>query len=298
METKKFTQFGILQVIIFGILLTLFSFKSYYFGFGDTSGLIYVGLSALMLVCVLTFYKIVIEVGENQISFKLGIGLLKRTYQINDLTSCTPVRCSLMSGFGIRRIANGWLYNISGLDAIELRFEDKRNIIRIGTNKSDEIASLVSSLIKQTQDTNESSQIEYTSFINWEKWISLFVVALFGMFFLYTIKNDGITINKDTLDISGVYSKSIDYSQIIKIDTISTVPEIEIRTDGSFFMNQAKGYFRLKDVGGAYLNLNLKYPPFIRLVLRNDTYIFINLSESKETTELFKKIENRILKNK
>ena len=43
------------------------------------------------------------------------IGFFKRTYQINDLTSCASVRCNLLNGFGIRKIANGWLYNISGI---------------------------------------------------------------------------------------------------------------------------------------------------------------------------------------
>lgn len=296
METKKFIQFGTLPVIIFGILLTLFSFNSFDFGFSDTSGLLYICLSALMLICLLTFYRIVIEVTENQISFKLGIGLFKKTYQINDLTSCTPVRCSLLNGFGIRRIANGWLYNISGLDAIELRFEDKRNIIQIGTNKSDEIASLVSSLIKQT---NSSSQIEYTSSTNWVKWIFYVVVSIILIVsFYFTERNEHIVTNKYNLDIPGIYSKSIDYSQIIKIDTISTIPNIELKTNGSFSRNRAKGYFRLKDVGSAYLNLNLKYPPFIRIVLRDESYVFINSADSKETIELFRNIENRTLKNK
>jgi len=298
METKKIIQFGTLQVVIFGILLILFSFETYYIGFSETSGLIYVGLSVLMLVCLLTFYRIVIEVDENYITFKLGIGLFKKTYQINDLTSCSSVRCSFISGFGIRKIANGWLYNVSGLDAIELKFNDRKDIIRIGTNKSDEIASLVSSFIKETPDTDESSQIEYTSSINWDKWISLFVVLIAVLFFLYINKNDTITANKDNLNISGIYSKSIDYSQIIKVDTISTIPEIELRTNGSFFRSQAKGYFRLMDVGSAYLNLNLKYPPFIRIILKNNDYFFFNLISPNDTKELFKNIVNKTLENK
>lgn len=296
METKKFTQFGTFQIIIFGILLILFSLKSYQFGFFETSGLIYVGLSALMLACILFTYRIVIEIDENQISFKFGIGLLKRTYQINELTSCSSVRCSLLNGFGIRKIANGWLYNISGLNAIELRFNDKKSIIRIGTNNSDEIVNLVSNFIKQHQDTTKSPEIENKISIDWGKWIGCVALVIGILSFFYTIKNDDIIVNKDNLVISGIYSKSIDYSQIIGIDTISAMPAIAARTNGSFFMNQAKGYFRLIDVGSAYLNLNLKYPPFIRIILKNNNYIFINLCDSKETKELFKKIENETFK--
>ena len=199
METKKFIQNGTFPIIIFGIPLFLFCLKSYDVGFFETLGLIYVGLSALMLGCILFMYKMVIEIDENQISFKFGVGLFKRTYPINELISCSSVRSSLLSGFGIRKIANGWLYNISGLDAIELRFIDKKNGIRIGTN-------------------------------------------------------------------------------------------------GSYFMGQLKGYFKLKNAGSAYLNLNRKNPPFIRIILKNDEYLFLNLCDAKETIKLFKNIENKTSK--
>jgi hypothetical protein len=297
METKRLTQVGTVQIIIFGILLILFSLKSYDFGVFETSGLLYAGLSTLMLACILFTYKIVIEIDEHQISFKFGIGLFKRTYQMIDLTSCSSIRCSLLNGFGIRRIANGWLYNMSGLDAIELRFNDKKSIIQIGTKNSEEIAIIVTNLIKKQQDTNESPQIDNTTSIDWGKRIGYVVIVIAILSFFYTIKNDDIKANKDNLVISGIYGKSINYSQIIKIDTISVIPEIESRTNGSYLMSQAKGHFRLYDVGSAYLNLNLKYPPFIRIILRNDNYIFLNLCDAKKTLELFKNIEKKTLKN-
>jgi hypothetical protein len=297
METKRFTQYGIFPIIIFGILLVLFSLKSYNLGFLETTGLLYAGLSALMLLCVLLLYKIVIEIDENKISFKFGIGLFGRSYLISDIISCTSVSCSLLNEVGIRKTANGWLYNIAGVNAIELRFEDTKSVIRIGINKSSEIASLVSDLIKKTQDTNEFLQIENTSSIDWGKWIGSVVVLTAVLNFFYINKKDDIIANKDNLNISGTYSKSIDYSQIIRIDTISVMPKIELRTDGSSFRSQEKGYFRLKDVGSAYLNLNLKYPPFIRIILRNDNYIFLNLCDAKETKELFKRLKNNTLGN-
>jgi len=298
METKKFTQFGLLPVIIFGILLTLFSFKSYYLGFDDTSGRIYVGLSALMLVCALAFYRIVIEVDENQISFKLGIGLFKRTYQINDLTSCSSVRCSFISGFGIRKIANGWLYNVSGLDTIELRFNDTKDIIQIGTNKSDEISIIVNDLIEKNINTNESSSIVSTFSIDWSKWILAIIVLFFALLLPYQGKNDKISVNKYNFKISGAYSKSVNYKEISEIDTISIIPEIEYKTNGYYLMDVAKGHFKLGGIGNAYLNLRLKYPPFIKIRLKNNDYIFFNLNVPNDTKELFKNIENKTLENK
>ena len=67
-----------------------------------------------------------------------------------------------------------------------------------------------------------------------------------------------------------MYSKSINYSQIVRIDTMSFIPKSEERTNGSYFMGKSKGYFKLLNIGSAYLNLNRKYPPFIRIILRSD----------------------------
>ena len=63
-------------------------------------------------------------------------------------------------------------------------------------------------------------------------------------------------------------------------------------------MSVCKGYFILENIGNAYLNLNLKYPPYIRIVLENDTCIFINLNNEKDTTELYDNLVHMTLKNK
>jgi hypothetical protein len=70
-------------------------------------------------------------------------------------------------------------------------------------------------------------------------WIGSVAIGISLFFFIYTIKNDAIEVNTDNLVISGIYSKSIDYSQIVKIDTISTLPKSEARTNGSYLMGQA-----------------------------------------------------------
>ena len=52
-------------------------------------------------------------------------------------------------------------------------------------------------------------------------------------------------------------------------------------------MSVCKGYFILKDIGNVYLNLNLKYPPYIRLLLQSGSYFFINLNNEKDTADLY-----------
>jgi len=111
-------------------------------------------------------------------------------------------------------------------------------------------------------------------------------------------KSSGIILFDDYFDISGMFGLSITYENIFQIDIVSEMPDIGMRTNGYYFMSICKGYFILEYIGNAYLNLNLKYPPYIRIILENDTFIFINFNNEKDTTELYDNLVRLTLDNK
>jgi hypothetical protein len=82
----------------------------------------------------------------------MGIGLMRKKYKVADLKSFTPVSNSMISGIGIRILSNGWLYNVSGFQAVELQFTNKDSVVRIGTDK----AEVVSSAIQEVIDCQEN----------------------------------------------------------------------------------------------------------------------------------------------
>jgi hypothetical protein len=126
----------------------------------------------------------------------------------------------------------------------------------------------------------------------------LILVLIIFLFNRYLSNGTNIKLHEDDFDISGIYGLTISYEDIYLIDIISNMPEIGVRTYGFYFMSICKGYFNIKDVGNAYLNLNLKHPPYIKIILKNDYYIFINLSTEKDTKELFDNLVHMTLKNK
>jgi len=131
--------------------------------------------------------------------------------------------------------------------------------------------------------------------------ISIIIVILLLILILfnrYQGKNTGINLYEDYFDISGMFGLTVNYRDIFNIDIVSEMPNIGMRTYGYYFMSVCKGYFIVKDIGNAYLNLNLKYPPYIRIILENDACIFINLNNEKDTRELFDNLVHITLKNK
>ncbi len=150
MEEYKFTQFGTFSVFFMVPVVLFFSGKLIYSVLSPGPVMyIHIFLILVFVICLLIFYKLNITIDSTHVSFKLGTGLIGKSYRISDIKSCRPVRNSPLHGIGIRFIGNGWLYNVSGLKAVELRFYRKNSIVRIGTNKPDEISAIIQMLINK-----------------------------------------------------------------------------------------------------------------------------------------------------
>jgi len=287
METKKYTQFGTFSVIALGSCLIFCIVIMIITGFSDLAPVGIMGSVVLTLfICLLIFYKLTITIDDTYIRFTLGTGLVAKKYLISDIQSCKSVSNNLIYGVGIRKIPRGWLYNVTGLKAIEIKFKNSKSVIRIGTNHPDEIAGIISEMIK----TNKSeSGIDYKDKIGFFlTWIILSIALLFPIILVLTGNRDpGITLSKSGLKINGMYGLTINYSDIKQLDTLSALPCIKMRTNGYAFGKSLKGNFRLQNKENAKLFITKRVPPYI-LIRTEDLNVYLNFKESKKTVDLFK----------
>jgi len=106
--------------------------------------------TALLFFGLLCVYNITITIDERYLSFKLGIGLIKKRYEIEDIISCKPYSgISKRMGVGFKMSFGGILeyYIVTGTKAIELNFRNKKATVLIGTKQPEEISRYVQSLI-------------------------------------------------------------------------------------------------------------------------------------------------------
>jgi hypothetical protein len=88
---------------------------------------------ALLCGSAWLFSSLTVEVTGTEIRWYFGPGLWDYRVALSDISDIRTVRNTWLNGFGIR-IRPGWrLYNVSGLDAIELRLKTG-DIRRIGTD--------------------------------------------------------------------------------------------------------------------------------------------------------------------
>ena len=89
------------------------------------------------------FRSLTIEIGD-ELRWHFGPGLWTYRLALDEIESVGVVRNHWSSGFGIRKASGFTLYNVSGLDAVELKLKSGE-IRRIGTDDPQGLAAALRS---------------------------------------------------------------------------------------------------------------------------------------------------------
>ena len=86
------------------------------------------------VVAAALFWGLTVEVNKDVVRLYFGFGIIHRSILREHIAMVTQVRNRWWWGFGIRWTPHGWMWNISGLDAIELTYHNGKKF-RIGTDE-------------------------------------------------------------------------------------------------------------------------------------------------------------------
>jgi hypothetical protein len=101
-------------------------------------------MSATSLGFMVVFGTLTVRVSGESVLWRFGI-LNKGPggdIPLSDVVSAQRVRNSWWSGWGMRRIRGGNLYNVAGFEAVELELESGRKV-RLGTDEPDALLAAV-----------------------------------------------------------------------------------------------------------------------------------------------------------
>ncbi len=91
--------------------------------------------------------SLTVTVDSTQISLKFGKNIVTKTFTLRDVESAKVIRTTPLQGWGIHWLGNGWLYNIYGLDAVEVRFTDRKRVY-IGTDEPEDLTAAINQRIE------------------------------------------------------------------------------------------------------------------------------------------------------
>jgi len=140
--TYKHTQTGWVTLAVCGVLLVFLMAVAAHMPEPRARPIpLYVGVPILLIIMVL-FGSLTVTVSDTTVTIQFGPGIIRKKISLSDVASCNPVRNQWWWGWGIRLIPGGWLYNVSGLDAVELKMKNGR-IFRVGTDEAQRLADFI-----------------------------------------------------------------------------------------------------------------------------------------------------------
>jgi hypothetical protein len=93
---------------------------------------------SLLLFVALQMYALKVTVDDRAVRLSFGAGLVRKTFPLENIITCEPVHNSPWLGWGVKWFPGGWLYNVDGLEAVELEMKNA-GLIRIGTDEPDKL---------------------------------------------------------------------------------------------------------------------------------------------------------------
>jgi len=88
----------------------------------------------IFVVVAWLFNSLTIEVTEDALRWHFGPGLIRKEVILANIESAQPVRTNVIEGWGIHLSRYGWLYNVSGFDAVALHLNSCKRFA-LGTDE-------------------------------------------------------------------------------------------------------------------------------------------------------------------
>lgn len=87
----------------------------------------------ILLVTAFLFYSMTVSVTKGELVIRFGPGLIRKRVPLSRIRDARIVRNPWYYGWGIHLTPHGWLYNVSGLAAVEVDYISG-GCFRIGTD--------------------------------------------------------------------------------------------------------------------------------------------------------------------
>jgi len=103
-----------------------------------------------VLFILFSYMSLEVLIDEEYLRIKFGYGIFKKKFILKEIVSVRSVKNHWYYGWGIkhRSVPPMWIYNVSGLDAVEIKTINGK-IYRIGTDDQENLKAAIMQVIKR-----------------------------------------------------------------------------------------------------------------------------------------------------
>lgn len=102
----------------------------------------------LLLVLAALFGSLRVKVDRDGVCWHFGPGVWRKRVSLADIREVEVTRTRFWNGWGIRLTPRGWLYNVSGLDAVLIRTRDGKSVL-IGTDEPRRLKAAIDRVLRR-----------------------------------------------------------------------------------------------------------------------------------------------------
>lgn len=238
---------------------------------------------------LLTFSSLTVEVDGEAIRLRFGIGLVRKRIALAEVSSWRAARNPWYAGWGIRLGPGGVLWNVSGLDAVELVLGGSKRF-RIGT---DEPAALTSAITQAKGVAAPPAPVDeplaQPRSRSWTGWVValLLGIALVGWIFWSQIRPPRVTVGATGFEIDTLfYGRSVAAADIVGISLEGSLPRVLWKSNGFAGAGTLRGRFRGDSLGEGYLYVEEGMAPYLVVRLQQG-FVIVNFREPERTRALY-----------
>ena len=132
------TQIGTAMIGLLGVPLPLLLLYAVSSGWHPAP----LGAAILLGVGLFLFHSLTIEIDSSTLRCWFGFAVIRREYPLSEIVNATAMRNRWFYGWGIRLTPNGWMWSVSGFDAVEIELTSGK-FFRLGTGEPEKLAEAI-----------------------------------------------------------------------------------------------------------------------------------------------------------
>ena len=146
--TYQHSQYGYIWLFVIVWMVFVMAVVAV-FGNEETDAVLILAITGafLLLIGAITFWfsRLTIAIEDDKVTASFGGGWPRRTVQRHEIIGFRIARNKWWYGWGIRKIPGGWMYNVWGLDAVELELANGKKF-RLGTDEPQELTAALTAV--------------------------------------------------------------------------------------------------------------------------------------------------------
>ena len=139
-------QIGYLMITVYTLGILFIACLMAIYGFNWIAFVVLIILG----VCLVLFATLTVVIDEDVLEIRFGPGVIRKKFPLKDIESCRVVKNPWYYGWGIRLTPHGWLYNVSGFHAVEIKMKTGKKY-RIGTDVPNDLEKTIKQSIEMRQ---------------------------------------------------------------------------------------------------------------------------------------------------